>query len=266
MSTALLKANRPAEALESVRTAMRLDPLYPTSYLIRLGQTQFALGQYEYAAASLEEAVSRNPGDDWAFVYLAATYGQLGYDQEAELAVKKANVLRAKAGWGRMTTQNIRERNVFGGRNYFKWVGDYRYLREGLRKAGVTTEANWYSLISSGSSGTEVKGATTIDAKAAKALHERGVPFIDVYLLWVQDRIPRAYFLEEWTDEFNDARLATIVDKTQEVVIYSSKEYDNKFAPRSIARAVSWGFEKVYYLRDGLAGWKAAGYSVETSR
>jgi len=265
MANALLKADRADEAIEAVRTAMRLDPFYPTSYLTRLGQVQFAIGEYEDAAKTLLKATNRNPEDNWIFVYLAATYGQLGKQLEAKQAVENANALRAKEGWGVMTSQNVRERNRYGGRNYFQWVGDYQLLREGLRKAGVTTEADWHSLISLESSGREIKGATTIDAATAKKLHESGVPFIDVSKIWLQVRIPGAYFLDEWTGEFNEIRLAAIVDKNKEVVIYDSKD-KNKYGPVSTARAVSWGFENVYYFRRGLDQWKAAGYPVETGK
>jgi TolB-like protein/DNA-binding winged helix-turn-helix (wHTH) protein len=266
MANALLKANRAAEAVESVRTAMRLDPHFPASYLTRLGQAQFANGQYQNAAETLEIAARRNPGDDWTFVYLAAAHGQLGNARDAKFAVGKANELRANEGWGVMTSQNTRRRNDRGGLNYFHWVGDYEPLREGLRKAGVTTEADWRSLVSTGPSGPEVKGATTIDAETAKTLHDRGVPFIDIFVIGLKVRIPNAFFLEEFTDEFNDARLAAIVDKHQEVVIYSSRSDDNKYAPRSTARAVSWGYERVYFFRDGLDKWKAAGYPLEMGK
>jgi adenylate cyclase len=192
MANAMLKAGKATEAVESVRTAMRLDPYYPAFYLNRLGQAQFAMGEYDNAAETLEKSAKRNPDNDWTFVYLAATYGHLGYEQKAKNALKKANTLRAKAGWGKLTTQNIRRKDdTFGVRNYVQWTGDYKPFREGLRKAGVTTEVNWYGLISgAGTTGSEVKGATTIDAHTAKTLHERGVTFIDVNPLWLRKRIP----------------------------------------------------------------------------
>jgi tetratricopeptide (TPR) repeat protein len=98
MAAALIKAGRAGEAVESVRTAMRLDPHYPPFYLTRLGQAQFTIGQYERALASFEEAARRNPDDEWVFVYLAATNGQLGHTEAATRAVKVANTLRAKSG------------------------------------------------------------------------------------------------------------------------------------------------------------------------
>ena len=260
MANALLKAGMAAEAVESVRSAMRLDPHYPASYLTRLGQAQYALGQYENAASTLEAASQQNPDDNWNFVYLTATYGQLGRELKAQQAMDRANELRAQEGWGVLTLHNTRRRNYYEGLNYFQWTGDYKPLREGLRKAGVKHEREWRSL----SSSAEVTGATTIDAKTAKILHERGVPFIDVFITWLKGRIPGSYFLEEYTDEFNDARLAEIVDKNQEVVIYSSRSSHDQYIIRATARAVSWGFKKVYFFPAGLGKWKAAGYPVET--
>jgi len=267
MANALIKAGWPAEAIISVRTAMRLDPHFPASYLTRLGQAQFAAGDYKDAVKSLVKAANGNPDDDWNYVYLAAAYGRLEDAQRAKQALEKANRLRANAGWGVLTTQNISERNYSTkGRNYFKWVGDFKSLRAGLVKAGVTSEANWWGLIREETSGIQVEGATTIDAETAKTLHEHGIPFVDVAILWVQGRIPGAIFLSVWTGDYNDARLEAIVDKDQEIVIYSGKDKDTKLAPRATAQAVSWGFKNVYYFRDGLDGWKEAGYPVETGK
>jgi 3-mercaptopyruvate sulfurtransferase SseA len=33
-----------------------------------------------------------------------------------------------------------------------------------------------------------------------------------------------------------------------------------------VALAVSWGYEKVYYFKNGLEIWKQAGYPVETDK
>jgi adenylate cyclase len=265
MATALLKAKRAVEAEESVRMAMHLDPYFPASYLNRLGQIQFTMGQYQNAAETLETATNRNPEDDWAFVYLASTYGQLGHEEKAALAVKKANALRAKSGWGPLTINTVGYNRAGGGRRYyFKWIGDYKPLREGLSKAGVSRET-WDSLINSETSVIEIKGSETIDLETAKILYERGVPFIDVHLNWMQGRIPGAYFLDTWAYEFTESRLSEIAGKSQEVVIYGSSTI-HRWAAKSTARAVTWGYEKVYYFQDGFDKWKAAGYPVDTNK
>ena len=259
MSTALMKAGRAGEALENVRIAMRLDPHFPASYLTRLGQAEFAMGQYENAAVTLETATRRNPDDEWNFVYLAATYGQLGRDQEAKTSMVRANALRAQAGWGPLTI--IATHDL-----YFKWPGNLKPLKEGLHQAGVEVGGQWRDLLYSGPSGSyEVKGAKTIDAKTAYALYKRGVIFIDTSFMWMQGRIPGAYHLSNRTREFNEVRLLELVNKTQEFVIYKRDDKAGK-ALRNVAQAVVWGFKNVYYFRGGLDEWKKAGYAVERSK
>ncbi len=61
--------------------------------------------------------------------------------------------------------------------------------------------------------------------------------------------------------EFNEVRLLEIVDKAQEVVIYSSGE--RRDAASASAQAVTWGFQKVYYFHNGFQRWKAAGHLIE---
>ena len=49
--------------------------------------------------------------------------------------------------------------------------------------------------------------------------------------------------------------------KAEEVVIYGHE--DDRDMAAAAAKAVVWGFQKVYYLDDGLDGWRNAGYPVE---
>jgi TolB-like protein len=263
MAGALIKAGRAVEAVESVRVAMRLDPHYPASYLTLLGQAQFAMEDYEKSVESLEIATSRNPDDDWSFVYLAAAYGQLGREKEGKKALEAANALRAKASWGALNFNTLRLL-------YFRWQGDIKPLREGLKIAGIKPEANWSALMSSTSGEAkdlQVKGATKIDVKMAKVLHERGVPFVDIYQIWWQKHIPGAHHLSWFYGEFNEASLGKIVSKNQEVVIYSSDSVGRTRGAQNCAKAVTYGFEKVYYLPEGsLSKWEKAGYPVETSK
>ena len=257
MANALLKAGRPAEALENVRTAMRLDPHYPASYLTRLAQAQFALGRYQDAAATLEQAAKRNPEDDWTYVYLAAAYGHLGREEDAMAAVRKADALRAKLGWGPLTLQTLRQSR------FFRWTGDMTSLREGLVNAGVSVgRADWVALVSTVTTGFEVEGATTIDVVTAKAMHDRGVPFVDVDQRWMQGHIPGAYYLRMGYGEFSEVRFSTIIRKDQEFVVYGFGG-TRRTAASASARVVTWGFEKVYFFREGIEGWISAGFPVE---
>ncbi len=128
MSKVLVRVGRPAEGLEFIETAMRLDP--QSDYLQRLGEAQFHLERYDEAAATLLRAAKRNPGVAYNFLYLAAAYGQLGREQEAESAIETFNKMRANAGEHLMSLADI------GGWR-FKDSADQERLREGLRKAGL---------------------------------------------------------------------------------------------------------------------------------
>jgi len=260
MAGALIKARRATEAVESMHTAMRLDPHFPASYLALLGQAYFAVGDYEQAAESLQKATIGNPDNDWNFLYLAATYGHLGHQQESEQALETANELRARANWGAVNLSTIRT-------PYFKWLADIKPLREGLIKAGVKPEANWSALIVVISEGNlEIKGTTKIDVHEAKVLHERGVPFVDVHPLWLKKHIPGAHFLDFYIGEFNEVSLTRIANKNQEVVIYSSGSLNRSDGAQHCAKAATYGFEKVYYLpEESLDKWEKAGYPLETA-
>lgn len=110
---------------------------------------------------------------------------------------------------------------------------------------------------------TEVKGATTVDSTKAKALFDDGALFIDTRKNsdWDAGRIPDAIHLE-LKSNFTDASLAAEAKKEEPIVCYCN---GHKCLRSSVCaeKAVSWGFKKVYYYRDGFPAWKAAGFPVE---
>ncbi|MFQ5985706.1 MAG: rhodanese-like domain-containing protein, partial [Alphaproteobacteria bacterium] len=77
---------------------------------------------------------------------------------------------------------------------------------------------------------------------------------------WSFGHIPGAVLLDLKID-FSEATLVEVVDKGQEVVIYCAGPACLR-SSKACAQAVSWGFKKVYYFRDGFPGWKAAGHPV----
>ena len=93
-SNVLVRVGRPAEGLEFIQKAMRLDP--QGDYLWWLGHAQFHLERYDEAAATLLRATENSPGDLWAFLLLAAAYGQLGRVGEAKSAIDTFNKIRAE--------------------------------------------------------------------------------------------------------------------------------------------------------------------------
>jgi len=196
-------------------------------------------------------------------VYLVSAYGHLGRVVDAQKALATANALRAKQYQGALTISTTREK-------VFKWPGKPQLLRDGLLKAHVNSGAEWLSRMPpAGSSGiVDIEGVTTIDTETAKALHDRGVPFVYVHSRPV--RISGAHYLDVSTDEFNEIRLLKVAgNKSEEVVMYGVGGRFN--AANSAAMAASWGFEKIYYLdfpkgdhlQGGFYAWKEAGYPLE---
>jgi tetratricopeptide (TPR) repeat protein len=128
MSRVLVDVGRPAEGLEFIERAMRLDP--QSDYLYRLGDAQFHMERYDEAATTLLRATKRNPGDEWRFIILAAAYGQLGREEEAKSAIATFNKLREQVGQRPYTLAYIDDW-------WFKDLVARERLREGLRKAGL---------------------------------------------------------------------------------------------------------------------------------
>ena len=108
-----------------------------------------------------------------------------------------------------------------------------------------------------------VAGATTVDAKKAKALFDKGVPFVDVRSDkdWNAGRIPDAIHLN-LKKNYSKESLGKEVKTGEEVVIYCNGVSCMRSSKAS-AKAVEWGYSKVYYYRNGFPDWKSAGYPTE---
>lgn len=85
-------AGKPKDALALIKTAMRLNPRYPSWYLFELGFAYRLIGRYEEAIEVFKQVLLRTPGLLFAHTGLAATYSQLGRHEEARAAV--AEILR----------------------------------------------------------------------------------------------------------------------------------------------------------------------------
>ncbi|MET1084470.1 MAG: winged helix-turn-helix domain-containing protein, partial [Burkholderiales bacterium] len=262
---------RAAEAEESVRWAMRLDPLYSPEYLRTLAISLFHQQRYEEAVGTVERllALKTDNGDD--YVTLIASLGHLGRKGGIPEAIKTFNELSVSAGYNTITVQMS---------GAWWWHGDlYNYdaayrdrLIEGLRKAGVPEGAGidipfekYRGLLHKSGAYYDVTGATTIDHKQAKTLHDRGVKFVDVRAAkgFVSGHAPGAFNLDVATELSRDS-LSRIVGKDEEFVL----SCHGKTCPDSAsatAKAVMWGFKRVYYFSAGFPAWKEAGYPVEVS-
>ena len=101
-----------------------------------------------------------------------------------------------------------------------------------------------------------------VDVTTAKVLHERNAMFIDVrHKYWFDEgHIPGAVNIP--FSRFNDNNLAKVVSKDQEVVFYCYG-INCELSDKASNRALSWGYEKVYYFMKGYPGWLGAGYPIE---
>jgi adenylate cyclase len=123
---ALMYAGQAAEALESITTAMRLDPHYPPIVLHFLAQANFSLGHYEAAARQLADRIARTPGTDASRMLLASCYGHLGRAEDARVAW--AELLQVNPDFSLMQRARVLP---------YKDAGDFQRIAEGLAKAGL---------------------------------------------------------------------------------------------------------------------------------
>ena len=109
----------------------------------------------------------------------------------------------------------------------------------------------------------KIDGATTVTVEQAKALFEKGVPFIDVRSDsdWNAGRIPGAIHLDV-KNVLSSENLMKVAAKDQEVVFYCNGPSCMR-SSQGCTKAVSWGWKKVYFFRMGFPSWKLAGNPVE---
>jgi TolB-like protein/class 3 adenylate cyclase/Flp pilus assembly protein TadD len=134
LAGALSFAGRPAEALDAIERAMRLNPHYPSSYLYQRGLAQFGANRVSDAAATLEQAIAANPDDYWSQRLLIAVYGQLGRKDDAERVIATMKRKDARGEWAFHDPVAIRAITYW---YPFANGEDAKRFADGLRKAGV---------------------------------------------------------------------------------------------------------------------------------
>ncbi len=129
----------------------------------------------------------------------------------------------------------------------------------GLMLIGMTASVS----ASTKESPAQIDGATTVDATKAKSMFDKGTLFVDVRKDkdFNAGRIPGAEHIE-LKKVLSEATLGKVAKKGQAVVIYCNGPKCMRSSKAS-AKAVGWGFKKVYYFRDGFPAWKSAGYPTE---
>ncbi len=231
------------------------------------------------AATTFERAVKRNPDNELPWIYLASSYGHLGRIAEADDAIEAANDLRAKLGMGDLSLERKSPSafSPFQGEIDFTRVGGTRAqerVRAGLSDIPALT---WQYLVTvhevldAGNTWFEVEGATQIDLDTAKTFYDRGVVFIDVSHpdAWKEEHISSAIHLiynrsaDAFQTRLMEESLMAVASKAEEIVLHC-KDPACDTPARGVAKAVNWGFQKVYFFTGGAPAWKEAGYPIET--
>lgn len=108
-----------------------------------------------------------------------------------------------------------------------------------------------------------VAGAATVNVEQAKELFDQGVPFVDVRTDkdWDAGRIPGAEHLE-LKSNFSKKNLGAFAGVTDPVIFYCNGSKCLRSA-EAAQQAIGWGYQRVYYFRDGFPAWQSAGYPIE---
>jgi adenylate cyclase len=270
----MINSGRFAEAEQSARLAMRMNPHYEPHYLQALARAQFFQGEYEEAVKTEERIVNRKPKRSQAYIRIAAAYGHLGRPEQARAAVARYDEIKAETGYTPLTVQEVG-----------LWYEDtYNFsdksipepLFEGLRKAGVPEGAaperdgfDFKALVQPtyGERGRsyDVAGVQKIGAAMVKGMLERGVVVVDVRDAgnYGRGHIPGAINLD-LNIALTEESLATLVDKN-DAVIFHCWGVGCSYSALACAKARLWGYAAIHYFAGGFPAWKAAGYPVETT-
>jgi adenylate cyclase len=263
LAATLIYSGQPEHGAEAIQEAMRLDPRYPYEYLFWLGLAQFNMERFEQAAETLSRASRGNPEDDRTLIALAAAYGQLARVDEARFTItaleRVRNDRRQRRPDGDVLEEGI-DSFMFGPYALedvdlwlFQKSVDRDRLREGLRVAGLPETGEETEV-----SPLFVPGAISIDVVEAKELFDRGVVFVDArdVVDWSIGHIKGAIQLDV-DDMLTKEALSAVIGPQEEVVIYCHGPRCLR-SSKAAAKAVAWGFTKVYYFRDGFPAWKIA--------
>jgi rhodanese-related sulfurtransferase len=284
LADALIKADRPAEGLDHIEQAMRLDPHYPPSYLIILGAAQFGMENFGDAAATFERAVKRNPDNEIPYIYLASAYGHLGRIKEADDAIEAANEVLAKQGKGDLVLKGKSDAYSLSqfekiDLGFFGTKPIQSLVRTGLSDipALIWQDRITVHIVLSSGEGDEtwyeVEGATQIDIRKAESLHEEGAVFIDTSHpdVWRKQHIPGAVHLyygridDPTVPRLTEESLSAVASKSTPIVVYC-KDTGCSTGAWEAAKAAAWGFQEIYFMRGGAQAWMDAGYPVETGQ
>ena len=135
LAGALSFAGRPAEALDAVEKAMRLNPHYPSSYAYQRGLALFGLNRLDEAAVALERAIEINRDDYWSQRLLLSIYGLRGRRDDAQRLADSIKLNNEKRGrYAAYDPLSIRAVSFW---YPFAKPEDAKRFATGLAKAGI---------------------------------------------------------------------------------------------------------------------------------
>jgi rhodanese-related sulfurtransferase len=260
---------RAPEAETEVRRAMRSEPQHSRNYHRTLAIAQFHQQKYEDALETITEVVREQTDNPSDYATLLACLGQLGRSIGVHEAIANYNGLVAAAHMDPVTVQ---EAAWWWYGDMFQYDDRYRErLQQGLRKAGVPEGAgtdvplaDYKRLISRRGGEYAVEGVTEIDPATAKQMLGAGALLADVRPTTDFERghIPGTVSLSlpEVLSRESLGRLA----KPGDPVIFSCFGKYCPYSAYGAAKAVRWGYTRVYRFAGGFPGWLEAGYPAET--
>ena len=122
----LMFAGIPAEALEMLDRAARLDPHFSDIILHMRALCYFHMDRYEDAVFNLKRRLTRNPNTDVSHVLLASCYGYIGRFAEAQALWRET--LRINPDFSLQHRRKVLP---------YKNPGDFEHIVDGLRKASI---------------------------------------------------------------------------------------------------------------------------------
>ena len=141
MAWALTISGQPDEALNFIATAMRLNPNYPSHYVLARGTALFAMGDLKQAAEVFEEGIERNPHASMLYVPLSSVLAQLGRREEAREMLQ-----RFRPGVGAAGLASFADTYTFPFQWDYQHAGVWERLYDGLRVAGLPLDVTVASL------------------------------------------------------------------------------------------------------------------------
>lgn len=137
MAWALIASGEAEEGLGFVHTAMRLDPAYPSHYVLFEAAAHFAAGDLEQAAAVLQAGLERDAQAVELMPALASVLAQMGRQREAREILD-----RWQAGKNPAALDSAVEEYFF----IVRWSEDLQYLnrrlKDGLRLAALPKDTS----------------------------------------------------------------------------------------------------------------------------